>query len=404
VGKPVRQRILIDDMLIERIELFITDLTGRLQRRMSSGAYDTGAAGDLIGKPILVKIHAEGLVGLGQIRPISPGHWMPDTVHSVIHAVTDFYGPRLLGMDVFDLAGAERMFDMTLPFNPNARALLDHALHDAIGKATGQPVYNLLGGLQQFRIPLEWSVSMQATQEEMVDEAVRAVEEFGVRVLCLKAGEPMGWRHDLDNFRAVRKRLGDEITIGIDPNTGWTRHVTLQALEAYRDYRLDYLEQPIDRRDLTGMAEIRRAARGVPLMADEAMTSPADALALAKADAVDVLCIKPYKLGGLRPAKKVAAIAEASGQLLNVGGLAAFCQLEAAAAAHFYASTPEHQMMHAGEFIFGLGVIGPDPLVPETDFLAEDGYVTPPSGPGLGIEIDEAALARHTLHKVEVTP
>ena len=102
----------------------------------------------------------------------------------------------------------------------------------------------------------------------------------------------------------------------------------------------------------------------VPLMADESMTSPADALALAKADAVDVLCIKPYKLGGLRPAKKVAAIADAAGQLLNVGGLAAFCQLEAAAAAHFYASTPTHAIMPAGEFVFGLGVIGPDPLVP----------------------------------------
>lgn len=388
---------------IERIEVFVTDLTGRLRRRMSSGGYDTGAGGNWIGKPVLVKLHAGGLVGLGQIRPISPGHWMPDTVYGMLHAITDYFGPRLIGRDAFDMAGIERMFDMTLPYNPNARAAIDHALHDLLGKATGQPVYNLLGGLQQPKVPLEWSVSMQDSREEMIDEAVRAVEEFGIKVLCLKAGEPGGWREDLKNFIAARERLGDEISIGIDPNTGWTRHESIQALEGYREYRLDYLEQPIERRDHQGLAEIRRAARGVPLMADESMTSPADALALAKADAVDVLCIKPYKLGGLRPAKKVAAIAEAAGQMLNVGGLAAFCQLEAAAAAHFYASTPEHLMLPAGEFVFGLGAIGPDPLVPEPKFTITDGCTMPPDLPGLGVEIDEAALKEMTLHREEVT-
>ncbi|MEC7202207.1 MAG: enolase C-terminal domain-like protein [Pseudomonadota bacterium] len=244
---------------------------------------------------------------------------------------------------------------------------------------------------------------MQDTRQGMVDEAARAVEAFGIEVLCLKAGEPGGWRQDLGNFAAARDRLGADILIGIDPNTGWTRHETIQALDGYRAYRLDYLEQPIERRDLEGMAEIRRAARGVPLMADEAMTSPADALALAKADAVDVLCIKPYKLGGLRPAKRVAAIAETAGQLLNVGGLAAFCQLEAAAAAHFYASTPAHLMMPAGEFVFGLGVIGPDPLVPEPKFTIKNGKTRVPNAPGLGVEIDEDALQRLTLHRVEVT-
>ncbi|PPR64929.1 MAG: N-succinyl-L-Arg/Lys racemase [Alphaproteobacteria bacterium MarineAlpha4_Bin2] len=388
---------------IERIEVFVTDLTGRLQRRMSSGAYDTGQGGSWIGKPVLVKLHAGGLIGLGQIRPISPGHWMPDTVHGMLHAITNYYGPRLLGMDAFDMAGIERMFDMTLPLNPNARAALDHALHDLLGKALGQPVYNLMGGLRQSDVPLEWSVSMRETQEEMIAEASRAVEDFGIGVLCLKAGEPEGWQKDISNFAAARKRLGDNVVIGIDPNTGWTRHETIQAVDAYREYRLDYLEQPIDRRDLKGLSEIRRAARGVPLMADESITSPADAIALAEADAVDVLCIKPYKLGGLRPAKKVAAIAEATGQLLNVGGLAAFCQLEAAAAAHFYASTPEHLIMPAGEFVFGLGVIGPDPLVPEPKFTISDGYTRIPNVPGLGVEIDEDALQRLTLHRTEVT-
>jgi L-alanine-DL-glutamate epimerase-like enolase superfamily enzyme len=72
-------------------------------------------------------------------------------------------------------------------------------------------------------------------------------------------------------------------------------------------------------------------------------------------------------------------------------------QLEAAAGAHFYASRAAETVMPAGEFIFGLGVIGPDPLVPETEFTVKDGHVTPPSGPGLGITVDERALEALTL-------
>ena len=78
-------------------------------------------------------------------------------------------------------------------------------------------------------------------------------------------------------------------------------------------------------------------------------------------------------------------------------------ELEAAAAAHFYASTPAHLMMPAGEFVFGLGVIGPDPLVPEPKFTIKNGKTRVPNAPGLGVEIDEDALQRLTLHRVEVT-
>lgn len=79
---------------IDRIEVLVTDLTVRVQREISSGAYDTGVTGTLIGKPVLVKIHADGVTGYGQIRPISPGHFIPDTVHSVVAAITEVYGDR----------------------------------------------------------------------------------------------------------------------------------------------------------------------------------------------------------------------------------------------------------------------------------------------------------------------
>jgi L-alanine-DL-glutamate epimerase-like enolase superfamily enzyme len=384
---------------IDRIEVFVTDLTVRVQRETSSGAYDTGPSGTLLGKPVLVKVHADGVVGYGQIRPISPGHFMPDTVHSIVGAIIDIYGPRLIGNDLLDIESTLAMFDQALPANANARAALDHALHDAMGKALGVPVYKLLGGLCQERIPLEWSISMAADPMKMVEDAQRAIRDYGIKVLCLKAGGKAGWRRDVKNFATVRKAVGDEPVIGIDPNEGWTVSETVRVIRALEPYRLDYLEQPVKRQNIAGMAAVRRELNGVPLMADEGVMTLGDAYALAKAEAVDVFCVKLYKMGGLRAAKKIAAVAEAAGIQLNIGGLAVLSQLEAAAGAHFYASSPERHVMPAAEFIFGLGVLGPDPLAPDTEFVIRDGHVRPPSGPGLGITVDERAVARYTLKR-----
>jgi L-alanine-DL-glutamate epimerase-like enolase superfamily enzyme len=390
-------------MRIERIEICVTDLKTRLQRQRSTGPYDTGAPGALLGKPVLVRIFAEGIVGCGQIRPLAPHHAMPDTYATMISMIKDVCGSRLIGQRIFDVEAIHALFDGLAPANYMARAAVDVALHDAIGKATNQPVYNLIGGLAQPRIPLEWSISMAADPGRMVADAERALHEFGIKVMCIKSGHPDGWQKDAEHFRAIRKAVGVGVTLGMDANTGWTVADTLQALRALAEHRVDYLEQPVKRHDLSGMASIRRASTGVPLMADEACMSIHDAHAIVAADAADVLCIKLYKHGGITPARKIAAIAEAANVKINCGGLAVLSQLEAAAGAHFYASRPAEHVMPAGEFIFGLGVVGPDPIVPETDFLVKDGHVIPPRGPGLGITVSEHDLEACTLLKETVS-
>lgn len=384
-------------MKIERVDIVVTELAGRVRRTMSSGAYDTGPSGAPMGKPVLVRIHAEGVVGYGQVRPTAPGHFVPDTVHSVVAAVRDVYGPYLIGKDVFDLDRIWTDFDLLLPFNSNARAAIDFALHDAMGKAVGLPVHKLIGGLCQARIPLEWSVSLADDVGVMVADAERAVAEFGIRVLCLKAGARGGWREDVRNFTTVREAVGPDVVIGVDPNTGWHVSETVKAMAALAPLDLGYVEQPVGRRDIRGLARVRAAADGVPVMADESLFTVEDAFELATADAVDVFCIKLYKTGGIHQAKRISAIAEAAGIRLNIGGLAVQSQLEAAAGAHFCASLPAHRVMPGAEFIFGLGVAGPDPLVGDTDFTIEDGHVAVPTRPGLGITVDEQAVAGRTI-------
>jgi L-alanine-DL-glutamate epimerase-like enolase superfamily enzyme len=245
----------------------------------------------LIGKPVLVKVFAEGVTGYGQIRPLAPHHSMPDTYATMISMIRDVCGSRLIGQRVFDVEGIHAMFDRIAPANYMARAVIDSALYDAMGKASGRPVYDLIGGLAQPLIPLEWSISMADDRRKMVADAERALNEFGIKVLCMKAGHPKGWREDAANFVAIRKAVGPHVAFGMDPNTGWTVADTLAALAALKDDRVDYIEQPVKRYDLKGMAAIRSVATGVPLMADEACGSVQDAAAIVAAEAADVLCI-----------------------------------------------------------------------------------------------------------------
>lgn len=389
--------------MIERIEVFVAELPIRLQRTFSSGSYDTGPPKDLLGKPICVKIHANGVVGFAQIRPISPGHFVADTVHSVVAAITDIYGPGLIGRDIFDIESIIESFDLRLAANPAARAVLDIALHDAMGKALGLPIHKLIGGCCQPVIPLEWSVSLADDVGVMIAEARRAVEEFGIKVICLKAAGKGGWTRDVANFEAVRKAVGDDIVIGVDPNTGWTVADSISAVRRMIPMGLGYIEQPTDRRDLRGLAEIRAQSQGVPMMADESLFTIQDAQALAEARAVDVFCIKLYKVGGISAARKISAIADATGVQINCGGLAVASQFEAAASAQFCASVRASRTFGAAEFVFGLNTHVRDPLSAEGGFEIKDGAVAVPTGPGLGLVLDEEALQRMTLKHVAVT-
>ena len=384
-------------MRIERIEVLVVQLPVRLQRTFSSGSYDTGPAEQLLGKPVFVKLYAEGVVGHAQIRPIAPGHFVADTVHSVVGSIKDIYGPLLIGKRLFDMEANDALLTSRLPANPAARAALDIAMYDAMGKALDVPVHDLIGGRSQSDIPMEWSVSLYDDVGKMIADCRRAIDEFGIKVLCLKAAGKEGWRKDVANFEAVRKNVGPDVIVGVDPNTGWSVAESIRFLQATRDLDVGYCEQPIDRRDLKGMAAIRAQAGGVPVMADEGLFTVRDAYDLAAAGAVDAYCIKLYKVGGITPARRIAAVGEGANIPINCGGLAVASQFEAAAAAHFCASIPAARTFGAAEYVFGAGVLGPDPLAAEGAMSIVDGKAAAPTGPGLGLTLDEDALRSMTL-------
>jgi Mandelate racemase / muconate lactonizing enzyme, N-terminal domain len=163
---------------------------------------------------------------------------MSDTYASMIATIKDVCGARLIGRSIFDVEGIHELFDVLTPANFMARAAVDVALYDAMGKATGQPVYNLIAGLCQERIPLEWSIGMASDPKKMVADAERALREFGIKVLCIKAGHPDGWRQDAKHFRMIRETAGED---GISAD--W-QHWSRPPLSGWRNSPLDAMAEP----------------------------------------------------------------------------------------------------------------------------------------------------------------
>src|ERR1700744_3395463 len=131
-------------MRIERIEISVTDLKTRRQRQRSTGPYDTGAPGALLGKPVLGTLFAEGVVGYGQIRPLAPHHAMPDTYATMISMIKEVWGPRLVGQSIFDVETIHTLFDSLAPANFMARAAGGGAVFHAVGKGVKETGYNLI--------------------------------------------------------------------------------------------------------------------------------------------------------------------------------------------------------------------------------------------------------------------
>ncbi|MBI4329706.1 MAG: hypothetical protein HY673_00310 [Chloroflexi bacterium] len=377
-------------MKITKLEVILLGVGIRFARTNARGVITKPGTPSKI---VLLKLHTdEGVTGTGSVRPNQPTQ--PENPQSTIAAIKDYFGPAILGEDPFDIEKILAKCDRLLPGNSFPKMAIDLALHDVMGKAMGVPVYKLLGGLYWDSIPLEWSLGMNPT-DEMVREATGAVEKYGVKYVCVKVAGPAGWKQDVKNVAAVRAALGDGIALGIDANELYSPAVAVKAIRKMEEYDLYYVEQPVPRWDLAGMARVRHAVE-TPIMADEGVFTLQEAVGNIQAGAVDILCLKLPKHGGLHRAKKIAAVGEAFHVPVNLGAYGD-SGVGAAAAAHFYAST--RNMFPAAEFIGDLANLEHDLLTEETKFVIKDGSTVVPKRPGLGVEVDEKAVAKYTLDK-----
>src|SRR3989449_5689242 len=141
--------------------------------------------------------------------------------------------------------------------NPFARAAVEMALWDLNGRALGVPVHRLLGGRVRERVPLSWSLAVGSLEAEL--EEAREKVALGHRIFKIKtAAHPL--RVDVERVRRIRETVGPGVALRVDANQGWDRPTAFAAVRALEPYGLDFIEQPLPRWDLDGMAELARRA------------------------------------------------------------------------------------------------------------------------------------------------
>jgi len=330
---------------------------------------------------VVVVIHTdEGISGVGETVPTPVFH--EETVESILHNIKNYYGPALIGEDPFNVEGIMDKFDRILTGNPFARAAIDFALYDIMGKKTGIPVCMLLGGCYRDRYPVVWAVSLSSKTENIVREVTERVE-MGFRTMKIKVGGDPD--EDLNRLRIVRETVGSEVAIRVDANQGWTADKAIKIIRKMEKYDLQLVEQPVAAWDLEGMARVAKAI-DTPVMADESLFSPQTAMRIIRLEAADILNIKVMKPGGLYNSKKIAMMAEAAGIPCLVGSMIE-AGVGTAAGAHFAAAN--RVVSYPSETI--------GPCYFETDIVKEDmkpkdGFIRVPTKPGLGVELDYSRI------------
>jgi L-alanine-DL-glutamate epimerase-like enolase superfamily enzyme len=342
---------------------------------------------------ILVRLTLRnGVTGWGESTPDEAV--TGETPERVLADLCDALAPALIGIDARRIDAAINQLTTLRPSSPTAVASLDIALHDAIGRSCGLPVWALIGGRPPGPLTISRVVSI-AAPEAMADAARRHVAA-GFRTIKLKVGDAADPELDARRILAVREAVGDGIGLKVDVNQGWrTPAIAIRGINASRDARVDYYEQPIDRHDLDGLAEVRRAT-GAPIMADEACQSPADALRAAQLGAADFINIKLMKSGGLHNAIAIDAIANAAGIGTQVGTMVE-SSIASAAGLHLAAARSNVRFVEMGGPLMHAEDVGDIRTWYHRD------QITLPDAPGLGITVDDRQVDRLAVDRMVIT-
>jgi muconate cycloisomerase len=347
----------------------------------------SGARGSHARSPfLLVRVHTDdGLVGLGEAS-CTP-NWSGEDSVIAAHVIATYLAPAVTGQDPRDVGRLAGAMDVALAANRFAKAAVEMALWDLAGKAAGLPVYQLLGGRRRDSVRTKFSVSGRPPQAAA--EIARWAVEQGFTAMKVKVGLDVAG--DLARVAAVRAAVGRDVWLGVDANGGWSRAQARQAIAGLADHDVAFVEQPLAPGDLEGMAELRRSSL-VPIVADEAVGTAEDALAVVRADAADVLSIYSGMAGGVAGGLRIAEIAQAAGLGWTIGSN---LELGVGLSAHLHLATAAEGL---ADDVVPCDIISP--FYYEADILAEPlpieaGSATVPDRPGLGVDLDPDVVERY---------
>lgn len=325
---------------------------------------------------VIVRIETEnGLVGLGAA---SPGeHVTGETLEACRSALEGGRLDWLVGRDPRTLPALCREAAGRTPGAPAARAAVDIALHDLTARDLGMPLADLLGRAHD-AMPTSVTIGIKPVRETL-DEA----EEYlgrGFRTLKVKIGDSLDL--DLERLAKLREKLGTEIAIRVDANIGYTIEETARFFERTAPLALELVEQPVPREAFERIRSLSSRWRA-RIAADESLHDERDALALASPPgepACGIYNIKLMKCGGVRPAMRIAAIAETAGIALMWGCMDE-SRISIAAALHAAFASP------ATRFLDLDGSLDLARDVVDGGFTLRDGVLRTTDASGLGVTL-----------------
>jgi len=260
-----------------------------------------------------------GTSGYGCAAP--DPHVTGESSDDALRSLREIAGPAIVGSDPQRHAFLMERLKKELGSHPSARAAIDMALFDILGKAGGVPVWKLLGG---FRSRIRTSVTIGILPEADTVKMARELVSRGFRCLKLKGGRDV--EDDIVRVLRTREAVGKAIELRFDANQGYTVEQSLRFVELTRPAGLELLEQPTPKGEADLLGSVTRRA-SIPVMADESLMTLRDAFRLARRGVMDMVNIKLMKAGGIAEAIQINAVARSAGLEVMVG-----CMDEAALA------------------------------------------------------------------------
>jgi muconate cycloisomerase len=368
------------DLIVEAITSTIVDVPTVRQHKLSQTSVTAQSY-------VIIELRlANGVTGIGEAATLGGPRWSEESVEAIKANIDTYLAPAVVGLsaDRFTVAGVQ--MDAAAKRNNAAKAAIDTALFDAVGKTLNVPAALLLGGVVRDRIPVLWTLASGDPAQEIAEAeakiAGRLHDTFKVKIGA-QAPET-----DVARLRCLAKALQGRATLIADVNQTWDETTAVRFLPALADLGVRLVEQPLPAWNIAGMARVR-ARSAVPLMADECVFSTHDMLHVAQCAAADVVSLKLVKHAGLLNLRNVAAVAEAAGI-----GLYGGCLLESSigAAAHLHAFAGLRTLEWGCEH-FGPQILTDD-LVQEPLRFA-DFHIHLPAGPGIGVMLDRDKLRRY---------
>jgi muconate cycloisomerase len=354
----------------------------RRPRSVPATAYSTVS----VAKFVVVVVETDaGIEGYGEASP--EYQWTGEDDVTCKHFIDSHLAPALIGRDPLKVRAAAALMERAISHNWHAKAALEMALWDIVGKEAGLPLSELWGGRVRDVVPVKFVVS--GAPEHAAELAARLVGE-GFRYIKIKTG--LGIDDDLVRVRAVRQAV--RVPVGIDCNQGWTCRQTLAALPELEELGIAFIEQPFPRHPRRALAEFRRGSR-IPLVVHESLFSLNDAAELLEHRIADIWAVTPGTHGGYLVTREILSLARAGGVPCLLGST-----FELGIGSAFIGQIGLSEPALDGTVPSDL--IGPfyyeEDIVNERFELVE-GAVRPPSGPGLGVTLNRSAIERYRTER-----